>query len=113
MNNRIIDCDVFCTEDFTFDGEVVITGNFYANSSRIEVAGIEAGGDIILDSPAKSSIKADFLYALGCIEGQNYDYVVNLIYADQGVTFRYEGPATIWLPFDVFEELDNVEDEEI
>ena len=47
---KVFDCDLFCTEDFVFDGIVRITGNFYA-SANVRVDALDVGGDIYLISP--------------------------------------------------------------
>lgn len=47
---KVFDCDLFVTNDFTFDGVVRISGNLFA-SANVWVDALDVGGDIYLISP--------------------------------------------------------------
>lgn len=48
--NKVIDCDVFCLKEFYYEGDVVITGNFYAEGAVDVEGALETGEDIIVRS---------------------------------------------------------------
>ena len=95
---KIFDCDLFCTEDFVYNGVVRITGNFYA-SANIEVEGLEVGGDLYLCVPpsdASPEIEALYVHCNGMIFMRNFDTFVNVFAAGEGVSIVYDGPAELF-----------------
>ena len=61
MRIEPMNCDVFCTGDFIFRDDVVITGNFYAEGN-VFVESLEAGEDIIIHAP--KYIKSDSILSM-------------------------------------------------
>ena len=85
-----MNCDVFCTEDFIFRDDVVITGNFYSNGNVL-VESLEAGGDIIIHAP--KYIKSDSILSM---EGEirlDTDYIAaSRIFACHGFSLQVYSP---------------------
>ena len=95
---KVFDCDVFCTEDFEFEGIVRITGNFYA-SANVQVEGLEVGGDIYLCVPPSDvppEIDASFVHCNGMIFTRNFDSFVDAFVAGEGITLVYDGPTEVF-----------------
>lgn len=61
---KVVNCDLFCINDFALNDDIVITGNFYAKSNVL-VASLETGEDIIINAP--KLVCADTILSFGSI----------------------------------------------
>ena len=97
QQTKVLDCDVFCTEDFEFEGVVRITGNFYA-SANVRVDGLEVGGDIYLISPnAENPACIDALYVdcNGSFYMNNFEYSIDSFGIGAELSINFTGPALL------------------
>lgn len=95
--SKVFDCDLFCTEDFVFDGVVRITGNFYA-SANVQVDGLEVGGDMYLISPDMNTpccINAIHINCNGILYMENFENATDSICVGEQFSVKFAGPVLL------------------
>jgi len=91
---KVFDCDLFCTEDFVFDGSVRITGNFYSTANVRVYGGLEVGGDIYLisaDIENPPCIEAVSVDCNGVFYTNNFQPYVDSIYVGEHLSINFTG----------------------
>jgi len=94
---KVFNCDLFCTEDFVFDGVVRIAGNFYA-TGNVTLDGLEVGGDIYLISPDSDNpccIDAVYVNCNGNLYMENFEHAVDSICVAEYFTVELTGPILL------------------
>lgn len=94
---KVFNCDLFCTEDFVFDGVVRITGNFYA-SANIQVDALEVGGDMYLISPDRDNpccIDAIEVSCNGLLYMENFEHAIDSICVGEQLSVEFTGPVLL------------------
>ena len=91
----VYDCDLFCTDDFVFDGVVRITGNFYA-SADVVVKGLEVGGDIHLvssDLDNPSVIDTEYVLCNGSFFSHHFEQSIASMSVGEQLSIEFTGPV--------------------
>ena len=94
---KVFNCDVFCTEDFEYEGVVRISGNFYA-SANVRVTGLEVGGDIYLIAPDASTppcIDASYVDCNGSFYMSNYEHCIDSFGIGEELSINFTGPVLL------------------
>lgn len=82
MFMKPMDCDVFCTKEFVFDGEVCITGNFYA-AAPVYGTLLEAGENIHINS-SNVPVDIDIILSHGSVRIVSPSVNLRYLYAEDG-----------------------------
>ena len=107
MRIEPMNCDVFCTGDFIFRDDVVITGNFYAEGN-VFVESLEAGEDIIIHAP--KYIKSDSILSMeGEIRLDTAHIAASRIFACHGFSLQVYSTSSDFVMADI--DMDYSQDE--